>query len=171
MFLLSGGIVLEQHINLKSIGIIRSEFKDIENMPIQPTGEKANKGRIEVLSQYTEGLRDLDEFSHIILIYHFHKAEQVKLTVKPFLDKDTHGVFATRTPVRPNHIGMSVVEIDKVEGNSIFVKNIDVLDGTPVLDIKPFVPGFDIPKADIRIGWLTSNIHNVGTKLSDDRFK
>lgn len=171
MFLLSGGIVLEQHINLKSIGTIRSEFKDIENMPIQPTGEKANKGRIEVLSQYTEGLRDLDGFSHVILIYHFHKAEQVKLTVKPFLDKDTHGVFATRTPVRPNHIGMSVVEIDRVEGNSIFVKNIDVLDGTPVLDIKPFVPGFDIPKSDIRIGWLTSNIHNVSTKLSDDRFK
>lgn len=162
---------MEQNINLKSIGTIRSEFKDIENMPIQPTGEKANKGRIEVLSQYTEGLRDLDEFSHIILIYHFHKAEQVKLTVKPFLDKDTHGVFATRTPVRPNHIGMSVVEIDRVEGNSIFVKNIDVLDGTPVLDIKPFVPGFDIPKSDIRIGWLTSNIDNVSTKLSDDRFK
>lgn len=162
---------MQDNIVLKPIGTIHSEFKDIKNMPIQPTGEKADKGKIEVFPEYIEGLCDLDGFSHLIVIYHFHKAEEVKLTVKPFLDKDTHGVFSTRTPVRPNHIGMSVVEIDKIDKNNIFVKNIDVLDGTPVLDIKPFVPGFDIPKSEVRIGWLTSNINDASTKLSDDRFK
>lgn len=162
---------MEKDIILNSIGIIHSEFRDIKNMPIQPTGEKASKGVIELLPQYLEGLGDLDGFSHLIVIYHFHKSEEVKLTVKPFLDKNIHGAFATRTPVRPNHIGLSVVEIDTIDKNSICVKNIDVLDGTPVLDIKPFVPGFDIPKSDIRIGWLASNIEDVSTKLSDDRFK
>lgn len=159
------------HISLEPIGVIHSEFYDVKNMPIQPTGGKASKGKIEIFPQYIEGLRDLDGFSHLIVIYHFHKANQVKLTVKPFLDENTHGVFATRTPVRPNHIGMSVVEISKIIENEIFLKNIDVLDGTPILDIKPFVPGFDIPKSNIKIGWLTSNIDNVSTKLSDDRFK
>jgi len=161
---------LNKDITLKCIGTIHSEFKNLENMPIQPAGGNASKGSIEIDSKYIEGLRDLEGFSHIFIIYHFHKAEQVKLTVKPFLDKVTHGVFATRTPVRPNHIGLSVVEIDNIIKNTIFVKNIDVLDGTPVLDIKPFVPGFDIPKSDIRIGWLTSNADNVAAKLSDDRF-
>ncbi|MTK11201.1 MAG: tRNA (N6-threonylcarbamoyladenosine(37)-N6)-methyltransferase TrmO [Clostridiaceae bacterium] len=159
------------HISLEPIGVIRSEFYDVKNMPIQPTGENASKGKIEIFSQYIEGLRDLDGFSHLIVIYHFHKANQVKLTVKPFLDENTHGVFATRTPVRPNHIGMSIVEISKIIENEIFLRNIDMLDGTPILDIKPFVPGFDIPKSNIKIGWLTSNIDNVSTKLSDDRFK
>lgn len=162
---------MKENIILKPIGVIHSKFKDVKSMPIQPTGDNSDEGRIELNTEYVEGLKDLDEFSHIIIIYHFHKAEQVKLTVKPFLDDNTHGVFATRTPVRPNHIGLSVVEIDKVDKNNIFVKNIDVLDGTPVLDIKPFVPGFDIPKSDIRIGWLTSNIQNVNTRLSDDRFE
>lgn len=161
---------MEENIILNPIGIIHSKFKDIKSMPIQPTGNSVDNGKIEILSKYIEGLRDLEGFSHIIIIYYFHKAEQVKLTVKPFLDDNTHGVFATRTPVRPNHIGVSVVEIDKVEENNIFVKNIDVLDGTPVIDIKPFVPGFDVPKSDIRIGWLESNIENVTSRLSDDRF-
>jgi len=155
---------------LSAIGVARSEFKNLENMPIQPTGGNASKGSIEIEHKYTEGLKDLQYFSHIILIYHFHKAEQVKMIVKPFLDKDTHGVFATRTPVRPNHIGMSVVEIEKIKENIIYVKNIDVLDGTPILDIKPFVPQFDIPKTDIKLGWLTTNAKNVATRLSDDRF-
>lgn len=162
---------MEQIITLKSIGVIHSRFDNLENMPIQPTGEKADMGKIEVFPQFVEGLRDLDGFSHIIVIYFFHRTEQVKLTVKPFLDVKTHGVFATRTPVRPNHIGMSVVEIDKIEDNNVFINNIDILDGTPLLDIKPFVPGFDVPKSDIRIGWLTKNVQNVSTRLSDDRFK
>lgn len=157
-------------INLKSIGIIHSKFKNLENMPIQPAGDNAAEGSIEINSKYKEGLKDLEGFSHIIIIYHFHKAGQVKLTVKPFLDKVIHGVFATRAPVRPNHIGLSVVEIEKIIDSTIFVKNIDVLDATPLLDIKPFVPGFDIPKSDIRIGWLASNVQDASTRLSDNRF-
>lgn len=159
-----------ENIILQPIGIIHSEFKNLENMPIQPTGNNVSEGRLELDYKYIEGLKDLGEFSHIMVIYHFHKAEQVKLTVKPFLDNVTHGVFATRTPVRPNHIGISVLEISKISKNNIFVKNIDVLDGTPILDIKPFVPQFDIPKSDIRIGWLESNVKNVADRLSDDRF-
>ena len=155
---------------MKSIGIIHSDFNDIQNMPIQPTGANASKGYIEIDKKYIEGLKDLEEFSHIIIIYYFHKADQVKLTVKPFLDNNTHGVFSTRTPVRPNHIGLSVVEINEIKENIIAVKNIDVLNGTPVLDIKPFVPGFDIPKSEVRIGWLTSNVQNVTSRLSDNRF-
>lgn len=162
---------MQENIILEPIGFVHSEFKDVKSMPIQPTGNNAAEGSIEVCEKYVEGLKDLEEFSHIIIIYHFHKADQVKLTVKPFLDDKTHGVFATRTPVRPNHIGLSVVEIDRVENNNIFIKNIDVLDGTPILDIKPFVPGFDMPKSEVRIGWLEKNIQNVSTKLSDDRFK
>lgn len=161
---------MDKDVTLKCIGTIHSEFKNLENMPVQPVGNSASKGRIELDSKFIEGLKDLEEFSHIIIIYHFHKAEQIKLTVKPFLDNDTHGVFATRSPLRPSHIGLSVVEIDKIKENIIFVKNIDVLDGTPVLDIKPFVPEFDNPKSDIRIGWFTSNVQNAATRLSDNRF-
>jgi tRNA-Thr(GGU) m(6)t(6)A37 methyltransferase TsaA len=158
-------------ISFKPIGIIHTEFKDLENMPIQPSGKKANKGRLEINSEYIEGLRDLDGFSHIMAIYYFHKTNRVKLTVKPFLDDKYHGVFATRAPVRPNHIGISIVEIDRIEENNIYVKNIDVLDGTPILDIKPFIPDFDIPKSSIRVGWLESKSEGVTTKTSDDRFK
>lgn len=155
---------------MKPIGIIHSDFNNIQNMPIQPTGAKASKGYIEIDNKYIEGLKDLEEFSHIIIIYYFHKADKVKLTIKPFLDNNTHGVFSTRAPVRPNHIGLSVVEIHEIKENIISVKNIDVLNGTPVLDIKPFVPAFDVPKSEVRIGWLASNVQNAAAKLSDNRF-
>lgn len=157
-------------IGLKSIGVVHSEFNSLQNMPVQPVGDNVSKGSIELDYQFAEGLKDLEGFSHIIVIYYFHKAGQVKLTVKPFLDKDTHGVFSTRAPVRPNHIGLSVVEIEKITDNIITVKNIDILNGTPVLDIKPFVPDFDIPESEVRIGWLASNVQNVTTSLSDNRF-
>lgn len=155
---------------MKPIGIIHSDFNDIQNMPIQPTGNKASKGYIEIDKKYIEGLKDLEEFSHIIIIYYFHKADKVKLNVKPFLDNNTHGVFSTRAPVRPNHIGLSVVEIHEIKENIIAVKNIDVLNGTPVLDIKPFVPAFDVPKSEVRIGWMNSNVQNADARLSDNRF-
>ncbi|WP_432408490.1 tRNA (N6-threonylcarbamoyladenosine(37)-N6)-methyltransferase TrmO [Wukongibacter sp. M2B1] len=162
---------MSESISLEPIGIIHTNFKRLENMPIQPTGEKASYGKIEVFSKFVEGLKDIDGFSHIIVIYHFHKADRVKLKVKPFLDDNIHGVYATRAPLRPNHIGISVVEIERVDDNCIIVKNIDVLDGTPVLDIKPYIPQFDMPKAKVKTGWLHSSIHNVVTKVSDDRFK
>ena len=164
------GVNVNMDIQMKPIGIIHSEFNDLQKMPIQPTGVNASKGYIEMDKELIEGLKDLEEFSHMIVIYYFHKTDQVKLTVKPFLDNKIHGVFSTRTPVRPNHIGLSIVEIDEIKENIVKVKNIDVLNGTPVLDIKPYVPDFDVPKSEVKIGWLSSNAQNAITKLSDDRF-
>ncbi|KNF08964.1 putative methyltransferase [Gottschalkia purinilytica] len=162
---------MDSMICLNSIGIIHTDFCNLENMPIQPIGEKASQGRIEIFEEFVEGIKDLEEFSHLILIYNFHEAKKTKLTVKPFLDDVERGVFATRSPLRPNHIGISVVEIEKIEDNNIFIKNIDVLDNTPLLDIKPLVPDFDIPKTNIEIGWLDKVSKNAKTKLSDNRFK
>ncbi len=160
-----------ENFKFKSIGVIHSSFKKLENMPIQPTGEKAMRGQIEIFPKYIDGLEDVDGFSHIIVIYHFHKCSKTKLTVKPFLDNYNRGVFSTRAPVRPNHIGISIVEVARIDKGIIHIKNIDALDGTPVLDIKPFVPNFDIPKTKIKLGWLDSVSENAVTKISDDRFK
>ena len=127
-------------IELESIGTIHTEFKDIEGMPIQPTGAKGVEGKIVLDEKYAAGLKDLEDFSHIHLLYLLHKVEGYLLEVKPFMDNNTHGVFATRSPKRPNRIGSSVVKLDKIEENTIYISNIDVLDGTPLLDIKPYVP-------------------------------
>jgi len=115
------------------------------------------------------GLKDLNGFSHIILIYHFHLARRTSLTVKPFLDNMEHGIFATRAPVRPNPIGISVVRLRKIRGTTIWVQDIDVLDGTPLLDIKPYVPQFDIRRTK-RIGWYKHSIHRLNRTVADERF-
>jgi len=111
-------------INYKPIGIIHTPFNDIEGMPIQPTGAKGVEGIIEIFSEFTDGLKDLDGFSHIILIYHLHLSGEYKLLVKPFMDDTLHGIFATRAPKRPNPIGFSVVKLNKIEGNKINIENI-----------------------------------------------
>jgi tRNA-Thr(GGU) m(6)t(6)A37 methyltransferase TsaA len=157
-------------LEISAIGVVRSEFKTLENMPIQPTGNAAAAGYLEIEAAYEEGLRDLDGFSHIYILYYFHEVKQSKLLVKPFMDDAVHGVFATRAPVRPNPIGMSVVAIDRIEGNRIYIHNLDVLDGTPLLDIKPYVPAFDMPKADVRVGWLDKPAAAIQAKKSDQRF-
>ncbi len=134
------------------IGIIHSPFKLKERTPIQPF--KSNKiGQVEVYKEFAPGLQDILGFSHIILIYRFHKSKNYELLVKPFLDDRSRGVFSTRYPARPNQIGISVVQLLKQKNNVLFVKGIDVLDGTPLLDIKPYVPDFDAAKK-VRIGWL-----------------
>jgi len=138
------------------IGIVRTPFKCKKDTPIQPFRSKAI-GRIEVFKKYKDGLSDIDGFSHLILIYRFHKSRGHCLKVKPFLDDQLRGLFATRYPRRPNQIGLTVVELLKRETNILFVKGIDVLDGTPLLDIKPYVPDFE-PKGKIRIGWLEERI-------------
>lgn len=138
-------------------------------MPIQPTGEASAPGTIEIFPEYQEGLKDLDGFSHVILIYHFHWVSSSKLTVTPFLDSEPRGIFATRAPTRPNPIGMSVVELLKIEGNTLHVDHLDVLDGTPLLDIKPYVPEFDYPP-QARIGWLEQAQGKARRMKSDDRF-
>ena len=146
------------NIELESIGTIHTEFKEIEGMPIQPTGAKGVKGTIVIKDKYVDGLKDLDGFSHIHLIYLLHKVERYKLEVKPFMDTKTHGVFATRSPKRPNRIGMSVVKVNKVEGNTVFIENVDILDETPLLDIKPYVPQlYEDTIDELKIGWFETN--------------
>jgi tRNA-Thr(GGU) m(6)t(6)A37 methyltransferase TsaA len=156
-------------IEFTPIGIIRSPFNDPENMPIQPAGAAGIKGTVEIFEEYRPGLKDLVGFSHIILLYHFHRSTGFKLQVVPFMDTELRGVFATRAPRRPNPIGLSVVELDKVENGVVYIQNVDILDNTPLLDIKPYVPEFDA-QTDIRIGWLKNTSKTVSTRKSDDRF-
>lgn len=159
-------------IEMESIGTIHTEFKKIEGMPIQPTGAKGIKGTIEIKDQYIDGLKDLKDFSHIHIIYLLHKVEGYMLEVKPFMDDNTHGVFATRSPKRPNRIGMSVVKVIDVKDNKVCVENIDVLDETPLLDIKPYVPQlYEDTIDDLKIGWFENNHKKAKSQKSDDRFK
>jgi tRNA-Thr(GGU) m(6)t(6)A37 methyltransferase TsaA len=154
----------------RPIGTIHSPFKEIEGMPIQPTGASKVRGSVEILPELAEGLKDLDGFSHIILLYHFHGVQASKLTVVPFMDSQPRGVFATRAPVRPNPIGLSVVRLLSVDRNVLHIENVDVIDGTPVLDIKPYVPEFDHHSVD-RVGWLERARDKVRNKRSDSRFR
>ena len=139
-------------------------------MPIQPAGGAGIKGTVEVFEDFRPGLRDLDGFSHIILLYHFHRSEGFSLHVVPFLDTVPRGLFATRAPKRPNPIGLSIVQLDKVEDGVLHIQNVDILDGTPLLDIKPYVSEFDA-QLNVRAGWLEKARKTVSSKKSDDRFK
>ena len=134
------------------VGVIRTEHVAAQETPIQPVYAKGCRGRVEILPQYQEALRDLDGFSHIYLIYHLDRAARARLTVKPFLQDVERGVFATRAPCRPNPIGLSIVELIRIEGNVIHVDGLDVLDGTPLLDIKPYTARFDRIEST-RNGW------------------
>ncbi len=157
-------------VTYRPIGVIRSPFSAPEGTPIQPAGAKGVVGRVELLPEYRDGLKDLSGFSHIILIYHFHLSGRSSLLVRPYLDDEAHGVFATRAPSRPNPIGISVVRLVGVDGNVVRIEDIDIVDGTPLLDIKPYVPEFDIRHA-ARIGWLGGSVHKLPTARDDGRFK
>jgi tRNA-Thr(GGU) m(6)t(6)A37 methyltransferase TsaA len=154
----------------KPIGVVHTPFKDVRNMPIQPSGASGIIGSIEIFPKFMEGLHDLEGFSHIILLYHFHKSKRVRLKVIPFMDSEPHGVFATRSPNRPNPIGMSIVKLLGIQGNILSIENADLIDNTPLLDIKPYVPEFDKYSAD-RVGWLEQARGKVHGKKSDDRFR
>lgn len=156
-------------IELRSIGIIHTPFKKLAGTPIQPAGAAGVKGTVEVFEDYHAGLKDLDGFSHIILLYHFHQSEGFNLEVVPFMDTRSRGLFATRAPKRPNPIGLSVVRLDRIENCVLHVQNVDMLDGTPLLDIKPYVPEFD-STADVRTGWLEEARKTVGNREADSRF-
>jgi tRNA-Thr(GGU) m(6)t(6)A37 methyltransferase TsaA len=151
------------------IGVIHTPFTDLAEMPIQPTGAASAPGTAEVFSPYAVGLTDLGGFSHVILIYHLHGAAREDLLVTPFLGSRPHGIFATRAPTRPNPIGLSIVELLGIEGNLLHLGNLDILDGTPLLDIKPYVPQFDAP-LNARSGWLEHVQRNVKSTKSDARF-
>lgn len=156
-------------VRYQPIGIIHSPFEDVSGMPIQPSGASGVDGWIQIHSPYVDGLKDLEGFSHIILLYHFHRVGGAELLVVPFLDTEHRGVFATRAPTRPNPIGLSIVRLKRMEGDRLEISNVDVLDGTPLLDVKPYVPGFDQVE-DVRTGWLPSSRGEIRTKRSDDRF-
>jgi len=156
-------------IIFKPIGIIYSSFRTLEEMPIQPTSQASKPGIVEVYSQFMEGLKDLDGFSHIYLLYHLHRVESVKLIVTPFLDTQSRGLFATRAPCRPNPIGLSLVQLERIDGNQLHIARLDILDRTPLLDIKPYIPEFE-PSQDVRIGWMEQARGQVRTQRSDKRF-
>jgi tRNA-Thr(GGU) m(6)t(6)A37 methyltransferase TsaA len=156
-------------ITYSPIGHCITPHKELTGMPIQPVGARGVKGCIQVLPQYAEGLKDLEGFSHVFVLYHLHRVEGYDLMVKPFLDNDLHGIFATRSPRRPNPMGLSVLRITGVHGNLVRVEDVDMLDGTPVIDIKPFVADFDLRGAD-RFGWFEGRSDNATTMRSDDRF-
>ncbi|MCD6090724.1 MAG: tRNA (N6-threonylcarbamoyladenosine(37)-N6)-methyltransferase TrmO [Bacteroidales bacterium] len=157
-------------INYKPIGIIHSPFKEQKGTPIQASASVDTEGRVEVFSQFREGLMDLENFSHIFLIYHFHLSKKASLKVKPFMDEYIHGIFAIRGPSRPNPIGISIVRLNKIENNILYIKDIDILDGTPLLDIKPYVPEFDFRKVT-KSGWIEQHIYKLKETKDDARFK
>jgi tRNA-Thr(GGU) m(6)t(6)A37 methyltransferase TsaA len=152
------------------IGTIHSPYTDIAGMPIQPTGARGVRGTIEIRSDLCEGLFDLDGFSHIILLYALHRCTGYSLTVTPFLDPSPHGIFATRSPKRPNAIGLSVVRLTGVDGCVLTIEDVDILDGTPLLDIKPYVTAFDA-YTDAGCGWFGPVARNAESLRSDDRFR
>ena len=156
-------------IEIETIGIIKTPFDDPKKMPIHPSGASDLVCEAILEERYAEGLKDLDGFSHIYLIYFFHKTARTALTVVPFMDTHEHGVFATRSPVRPAHIGLSIVELVSVEKNRLKFRGADMLDGTPLIDIKPYTPKFDICEKATS-GWMNFTIEEMARKCSDERF-
>jgi len=150
-------------IEFSPIGIIHTPWKKGEDCPIQPSRSDEAKGMIEVFPEFVKGLKDLEGFSHIYLIFHFHKSEGFSLTVKPYLDTVKRGVFACRAPRRPNQIGLSIVRLEKIEGNLVHIKDADMIDGTPLLDIKPYIPEFD-RRTVIKTGWFGQVRKSSGKK-------
>ena len=156
-------------IQFTPIGIIHSPFDEPAGVPIQPTAAHGIRGIIEIYPEYVRGLKDLDGFSHIVLLYHFHRAAQSTLQIVPFLDSVKRGVFSTRAPSRPNPIGLSIVRLVTVNGNLLDIENVDILDDTPLLDIKPYLPPLN-PSDRIRTGWAEKNSSDFGWKRADSRF-
>jgi len=151
---------MSEKITMSSIGVIHSPYKQVKDMPIQGKFKPGVKAWIELKEQYGAGLKDLGDFSHAIIIYYFHKSEKTEIEGKPFLEDNKHGIFAIRSPHRPNHIGLSVVKIEKVEDNKLHFSEVDVLDGTPVLDIKPYIKQFDVRDKTVS-GWLDKHFQST----------
>lgn len=158
------------HLVCHPIGVIRTPFTEREGTPIQPVGARGVRGTVTVDREFAPGLKDLDGFSHIFLLYHFHRSGSWSPEVVPFMDDELRGVFATRAPARPNPIGISLVRLVSVEGAVLHVEGVDMLDGTPLLDIKPYLPEFDSREVTAR-GWLEENSKKAREMRADDRFR
>ena len=142
----------QQKLIFETIGFVHSEHKQVDSIPVQPVYANGCHGRAEILPEYEKGLCDLEGFSHIYLIYYFHQAGSAQLIVRPFLEDRTHGVFSTRSPRRPNPIGLSLVRLLKRQQNILYLDDVDILDGTPIIDIKPYISRFD-HRENTRDGW------------------
>ena len=144
---------MRKEIKIEPIGIIHTPYKELGDVPIQGKFEKGNRGTIRLFPEYQTGLKDIEGFSHLILIYHFNRSKEERLIGKPFLEDKEHGIFAIRSPHRPNHSGFSIVKLEKVKGNTIIFSEVDILDNTPLLDIKPYVKHFD-SRHNVKNGWI-----------------
>ncbi len=156
-------------VSYRPIGIIRTPFTEPAGMPIQAVAGAGIRGTIELRPDLEPGLADLADISHLILIYHLHRIEGSALVVTPFMDDRPHGIFATRSPRRPNPIGLSTVRLVSIEGSVLTIEDLDILDGTPLLDLKPYVPALD-DRADPRTGWFADRVENVYRVRADSRF-
>lgn len=163
------GDLMVRKVSYRVIGVIRSPFTEPKGTPIQPKAAEGVKGSVEVFPELAEGLQDLEGFSHLILLYHFHLAKPGPLRAKPFMDTKRRGVFAMRGPRRPNPIGLSIVRLTQIEGTKLSVQDVDIVNGTPLLDIKPYVPAFDVRPAN-RIGWLTDYVQKLPESRDNGRF-
>jgi len=146
-------------IHVTPIGLIHTPYHDHDDIPIQGGFKPEGRGWVEVFPEYQEGLKDVEGFSHLFLIYLFHRAGDVRLVATPFLETTPHGIFAIRGPMRPNHLGLSVVRLEGVKGNRLDIAEVDMLDGTPLLDIKPYVSHFDW-RENVRCGWLDKHFED-----------
>lgn len=153
---------MDVEITMNPIGVIHTPYKTTKGIPIQGTFEKKVMGTIELFQEYKEGLKDVEGFSHLILIYYFNRAKEQKLSGRPFLEDEFHGIFSIRSSMRPNHIGFSIVKVKKIEDNMITFSEVDILDETPLLDIKPYVAYFD-SREDTKNGWLEK--HFIGGEI------
>ena len=151
---------MDKKITMSPIGIIHSPYKQIKGMPIQGKFKPGVNAWIELKKQYSAGFKDLEGFSHAIVIYYFHKSEKTEIEGKPFLEDKNRGIFAIRSPHRPNHIGLSVVKIDGVEENKLYFSEVDILDQTPALDIKPYIRHFDVRDNAVS-GWLDKHFQST----------
>jgi tRNA-Thr(GGU) m(6)t(6)A37 methyltransferase TsaA len=145
-------------ISVRPVGVLRTPYRSPAEAPIQGHFRPEARGEIEVFAEFAAGLADVEGFSHLTLLYYFHRAGEERLTAKPYLDEVERGVFATRAPWRPNHLGITTVRLLERRGNVLVVAGVDMLDATPLLDIKPYVPAFDREPDDVKCGWLEGKI-------------
>ena len=154
----------------RPVGLVVSAHTDLDGMPLQPIADASGESRIEVFEPHRGCLEDLDGFSHAWVLAHLHETSGWDAVVPTFLDDRTHGTFATRSPRRPNPLGLSLARIVAVDELAVVVDGIDLLSGTPVLDLKPYVPLFDVPQDEVRAGWFEGRAERVFRRRSDDRF-
>lgn len=160
----------DKYIEFKVIGRVFSRFTEQKGTPIQGRMAPEETAEIEIFDEYAAGIKDLEGFSHIYVFFKFDRTLENKLLVKPYLDTNERGVFATRSPLRPNPLGMTIVRLDRVEGNRLFVSGVDILNNSPVIDLKPYIPDFDYHQPE-KIGWYAANKARAEKVLADDRFE